>query len=135
MQQGVTGEWGLVVPSQEQRSKVSINNSEDVYSCIRMVNFVSVYSYNVYACILSYSNCIHCALFKLVTKLVTKVSVELSIKHSCLIHTQSQYSSVGPASQFFEECDIYWAPSSIVNELYEQLSRKKYREILRPQIQ
>ena len=54
---------------------------------------------------------------------------------SHLTHTQSQYSSAGPAPQFFEECDIYWAPSSVPNELYEQLAKQKYREILRPQIQ
>ncbi len=50
-------------------------------------------------------------------------------------HTQSQYSYAGPAPKFFEECETYWAPSSQANELYEQLATRKYREILREQIQ
>ncbi len=50
-------------------------------------------------------------------------------------HTQSQYSYAGPAPKFFEECETYWAPSSQANELYEQLAARKYREILREQIQ
>ncbi len=50
-------------------------------------------------------------------------------------HTQSQYSYAGPAPKFFEECETYWAPSSQANELYKQLAARKYREILREQIQ
>jgi len=36
---------------------------------------------------------------------------------------------------FFQECEVYWAPASNPRDLYEQLSRFKFREILRPQIQ
>ena len=35
----------------------------------------------------------------------------------------------------FEEDDTYWEPASDANELYKQLSAKKYREIVRQQIQ
>ena len=57
--------------------------------------------------------------------------------HACTIpFLQSQHKSTGdPAPKFFEECETYWSPSSVANELYEQLASKKYREILRPQIQ
>ena len=48
---------------------------------------------------------------------------------------QSQSSFGGRTPKFFEECDKYWTPSSIANELYEQLSARKYREILRPHLQ
>ncbi|XP_064395470.1 uncharacterized protein LOC135342615 isoform X2 [Halichondria panicea] len=80
------GEWGLVVPSQEQRSKASTQNGvsgKELYAAIKT----------------------------------------------------SQYSYAGPAPKFFEECETYWAPSSMANELYEQLAARKYREILREQIQ
>ena len=35
---------------------------------------------------------------------------------------------------FFQECNIYWVPSSDPTELYAQLARYKFREILRHQI-
>ena len=36
---------------------------------------------------------------------------------------------------FFEESESYWKPASDSIALYEQLSMKKYREILRKQIE
>ena len=51
------------------------------------------------------------------------------------ILVQSQYGLDGPAAKFFEESETFWMSSSIANELYEQLSARKYREILRPQLQ
>ena len=36
--------------------------------------------------------------------------------------------------EFFQECNIYWVPSSDPTELYAQLARYKFREILRHQI-
>ena len=50
-------------------------------------------------------------------------------------HVQSQSGSGDLTPKFFEESESYWTPSSNANELYEQLSRKKYREILRHHIQ
>lgn len=35
---------------------------------------------------------------------------------------------------FFLEDEVYWPPASSKKALYDQLSRKKYREILRQQI-
>ena len=35
---------------------------------------------------------------------------------------------------FFQESNIYWAPSSNPTELYAQLAKYKFREILSPQI-
>ena len=55
------------------------------------------------------------------------------------LNNQVQSAAREPATPtsavFFEETDTYWAPSSIVNELYEQLATRKYREIPRDQIQ
>ena len=52
---------------------------------------------------------------------------------------QSQYSTLqqfNQAPDFFTESDgDYWEPASDTRGLYEQLSNKKYREILRNQIQ
>ena len=52
---------------------------------------------------------------------------------------QSQYSTLqqfNQAPEFFAESDgDYWEPASDTKGLYEQLSNKKYREILRNQIQ
>ena len=52
---------------------------------------------------------------------------------------QSQYSTLQQFNQtpkFFSESDgDYWEPASDTKGLYEQLSSKKYREILRNQIQ
>ena len=56
--------------------------------------------------------------------------------HYCM---QSQYSTLqrfNQAPEFFSESDRdYWEPASDTKGLYEQLSSKKYREILRNQIQ
>ena len=40
----------------------------------------------------------------------------------------------GVENSYFTESEIYWAPSSNPSELYAQLSKFKFREILRPQI-
>ena len=53
---------------------------------------------------------------------------------------QSQYSTLqqfnSQTPDFFAESDgDYWEPASDTRGLYEQLSNKKYREILRNQIQ
>ncbi len=45
------------------------------------------------------------------------------------------YLQTQHCSGFFEEARTYWAPSSVAEELYEQLATKKYREIPRNQIQ
>ena len=52
-----------------------------------------------------------------------------------LFTMQRQYSESGAAPMLFEEDDTYWEPASDANELYKQLSAKKYREIVRKQIQ
>ena len=54
---------------------------------------------------------------------------------SLLLIAQSQSSPNDLAPKFFEECESYWAPSSSASELYEQLSRKQYREIPRQHVQ
>ena len=36
---------------------------------------------------------------------------------------------------FFEQEEVYWKPASKQRALYQQMAKKKYREILRPQIQ
>jgi hypothetical protein len=36
---------------------------------------------------------------------------------------------------FFEQSDVYWEPPASTPELYNQLARRKYREIHRNQIQ
>jgi aminoglycoside N3'-acetyltransferase len=55
-----------------------------------------------------------------------------------LHYIQSQYSTLQQFNQvpnFFAESDgDYWEPASDTRGLYEQLSNKKYREILRNQI-
>ena len=57
------------------------------------------------------------------------------IRSSVYSHMQNQYSDSGPTPMLFEENDTYWVPASNANELYSQLSSKKYREIIRQQIQ
>ena len=37
-------------------------------------------------------------------------------------------------SYFFLEDEVYWQPASSKTALYDQLAKKKYREILRKQI-
>jgi len=37
--------------------------------------------------------------------------------------------------EFFERNETYWKPASSKTALYDQLARKKYREMLRHQIQ
>jgi len=35
---------------------------------------------------------------------------------------------------FFEQADLYWEPPSSAAELYNQLAKRKYREIKRDQV-
>ena len=48
-------------------------------------------------------------------------------------HAQSQHCEGNLT--MFEEDDTYWEPADDVNELYRQLSSKKYREIVRQQVE
>ena len=43
--------------------------------------------------------------------------------------TQSQAGNEGRTLSFFEECETYWRPASNKEDLYQQLSQRKYREI------
>ena len=45
----------------------------------------------------------------------------------------SQYQTLN--GSFFEEEVIYWEPGSDCASIYEQFSQKKYREIIREQIE
>ena len=49
----------------------------------------------------------------------------------------SQYSSLRKSDDdsFFTEEKLYWTPGEDTNVLYEQLAQKKYREILRQEIE
>ena len=51
-----------------------------------------------------------------------------------LTHAQ-KYKGRLDETAFFEQEDIYWEPASSQTALYDQLAKKKYREILRQQIQ
>jgi hypothetical protein len=42
---------------------------------------------------------------------------------------ESQAGSEGRTLSFFEECETYWRPASNKEDLYQQLSQRKYREI------
>ena len=48
---------------------------------------------------------------------------------------QSHHSPSVNNWSFFDESESYWKPASDSNTLYEQLSLRKYREILRKQIE
>ena len=48
--------------------------------------------------------------------------------------TQSQAGNEGRTLSFFEECETYWRPASNREDLYQQLSQRKYREIPKHQI-
>ena len=59
-------------------------------------------------------------------------------KYDGILFLQSQYFKLqqfNKAPEFFENCNNYWKPASDTEGLYQQLSSKKYREILRQQIQ
>ena len=56
-----------------------------------------------------------------------------SLHHSLPWQVQDRESE--PAPVLFEEDDTYWEPADDARGLYEQLSAKKYREIVRSQIQ
>ena len=51
-------------------------------------------------------------------------------KYTYNIHVQHPAKE----QEFFQECNIYWVPSSDPTELYAQLAQYKFREILRHQI-
>ena len=48
---------------------------------------------------------------------------------------QAQQKESGPDPELFEEDETYWEPAADACGLIRQLSSKKYREIVRPQIQ
>lgn len=60
-------------------------------------------------------------------------------------HIQSLYADIGETvgdsnvngscSTFFEETERFWRPAGDRASLYQQLANKKYREILRTNIQ
>uniref|UniRef100_A0A1X7SFQ5 Uncharacterized protein n=1 Tax=Amphimedon queenslandica TaxID=400682 RepID=A0A1X7SFQ5_AMPQE len=54
--------------------------------------------------------------------------------YSSLADTQNIYSTVEGKTIFFVEDPIYWEPGTDTNDIYQQLSDKRYREILRKQI-
>ena len=51
-----------------------------------------------------------------------------------ITHIQKYKNRLNEAA-FFEQEEIYWVPASSQTALYDQLAKKKYREILRQQIQ
>ena len=52
------------------------------------------------------------------------------------IYTQEQQTDTGgEIPTVFQEDDTYWEPADTVNELYRQLYSKKYREIVRQQVE
>ena len=48
---------------------------------------------------------------------------------------QAQQKESGPDPELFEEDETYWEPAKDTCGLIRQLSSKKYRELVRPQIQ
>uniref|UniRef100_A0A1X7T631 Protein kinase domain-containing protein n=1 Tax=Amphimedon queenslandica TaxID=400682 RepID=A0A1X7T631_AMPQE len=54
--------------------------------------------------------------------------------YSSLADTQNVYSMVEGNTIFFVEDPIYWEPGTDTNDIYQQLSDKRYREIPRKQI-
>ncbi len=48
---------------------------------------------------------------------------------------QNQVASPTLDTAFFEESNEFWAPESDTSKLYEQLAKRKYREIPRSAIQ
>ena len=57
--------------------------------------------------------------------LISSLSMQIQSHHSPSVNNWS----------FFDESESYWKPASDSNTLYEQLSLRKYREILRKQIE
>ena len=57
------------------------------------------------------------------------------VRITVLLTLQSQKLPSGSSPEFFREDETYWRPSNVESELYEQLSTRKYREILRHQIE
>ena len=47
---------------------------------------------------------------------------------------QKHRKNSGKKKKFFREEEQFWKPSEEENKIYDQLSEKKYREILRGQI-
>ena len=78
-------------------------------------------------------SCIHDQQYNLLNHLAsTTIHV-----HNSMALALSQYTSLNTSGDdfFFTEEKIYWTPSEDTSVLYEQLAQKKYREILREQIQ
>ena len=52
-----------------------------------------------------------------------------------VVSTQKHRKLSGKKKKFFKEEDQFWKPDEEEDKIYDQLSEKQYREILRGQIQ
>ena len=52
----------------------------------------------------------------------------------CFVSCHEYMQRPAKEQEFFQECNIYWVPSSDPAALYAQLAQYKFREILRHQI-
>ena len=48
---------------------------------------------------------------------------------------QKSYKAIKNNKQFFEETVVYWEPKNAEQEIYNQFKEKKFREILKDQIE
>ncbi len=51
-----------------------------------------------------------------------------------VLPSQKNHKECDDQTTYFAEQEVYWAPASSYEGLYEQLSRYRYREIPRPQL-
>ena len=86
-----------------------------------------------YICTLIHT--ISCTLKSL--KEIMFVIYNLSLVIVIYFFSLSQYSSLKKSDDyiFFTEEKLYWTPGEDTSVLYEQLAQKKYREILRQEIE
>ena len=54
--------------------------------------------------------------------------------HSHILYYKQRYEVIGPTLGAHEETYTYWEPADTVNDLHEQLSSNKYRELLPEQV-
>ena len=59
----------------------------------------------------------------------------IPIQTLCVTIQEQQSETSGQTTAEFLEDDAYWEPADNVNELYRQLYSKKYREIVRQQVE
>ncbi len=52
-----------------------------------------------------------------------------------MLSMQKSYKAIKSKKQFFEETITYWEPKNVEQDIYNQFSEKKYREILKDQIE